>query len=442
MYVTHNQAIVLTICFFIMSTKFGEQHIDSFWESLDERSRKALSLAVEKIVETKRHGGKVMVVTGSGPNIHEGVTTLIAELVHKGVVDSVSTSSAVVSHEMGGALDRVWRVSASALGLETTYMPRGDLFEFTDLTNEQLKILKKEMNINEKLINKAKTLPIHSNIIKAAGNMAYPMGLRGEIIATEIVKLAHRYQLPFEEIVGLGCDPKTMLGACAAKRAKCLVTVPQLIGGGKIGMAIGDSIPISERNIRLAEMMEEADVIIESAVALTQEIHDGPLECYTGHGIWSWWLGEHTFSLKNKTLIRFDLDENLRRAVDLNQTNQTIQEAIDKGLPKTKLTKIPFRMEMSAFARHEGSLPVIGDIGKIWPVLACKVTEALGIELDFISASQDTEAGQNMRDWMVEHIKPFDKGLMHKQLSQLKKRSLRSGYPPYYREQPKTSAQV
>ena len=33
-------------------------------------------------------------------------------------------------------------------------------------------------------------------------------------------------------------------------------------------------------------IVEKADAVIESAVALTQEIHDGPFECYTGHGIW------------------------------------------------------------------------------------------------------------------------------------------------------------
>lgn len=395
-----------------MNTRFGEQYIESFRSALDNRSRETLSLAIQKIVETKKRGGKIMVVTGSGPNIHEGVTTMIAELIHKGVVDFVSTSSAVISHEMGGSLDKVWRVSASALGLKEEYMPRGGLFEFTDLTNEQLAILKKEMIINEDLIKKGKTLPIHSKIIKAAGNMAYPMGLRGEVIASEIMELAHLYGLSFEEVAGFGCDPMTMLGACATKGAKCLVTVPQLIGGGKVGMAIGDSIPISGRNMRLAKMMEAADVIIESAVALTQEIHDGPLECYTGHGIWSWWRGEHTFSLKDKTLIRFDLDENLRKAVDLDKASKTIQEAIDKGLPKTKITKIPFRMEMSAFARHEGSLPVIGDIGKIWPIVACDVADELGIQLDFISASQDTDAGQEMRNWIVDHIKPLDRDLM------------------------------
>lgn len=400
-----------------MNTKFGEQYIESFRSALDERSRETLALAVRKIVETKKQGGKVMVVTGSGPNIHEGVTTMIAELVHKGVVDSVSTSSAVVSHEMAGSLDRVWRVAASDLGLDEKYIPRGGLFEFTALTDEQLDALKKEMIVDEELIRKGKTLPAHSHIIKAAGNMAYPMGLRSEMLASEIMELAQLHGLSFEEVAGLGCDPMTMIGACAAKGAKCLVTVPQLIGGGKVGMAIGDSIPISGRNMRLAKMMEEADVIIESAVALTQEIHDGPLECYTGHGIWSWWRGEHTFTLKDKTLIRFDLDENLRKAVDLDKASKTVQEAIDKGLPKTKLTKIPFRMEMSAFARHEGSLPVIGDIGKIWPVLAHDVAKELGVELDFISASQDTDAGRQMRDWIVDHVRSLDRGRMLRRLA-------------------------
>jgi len=405
----------------LMNTKFGEQYIEQFRTSLDERSQKALAESVQKIIETKKRGGKVLVVTGSGPNIHEGVTTMIAELVHKGIVDSITTSSAVVSHEMSGALDRVWRVSASALGMDEEFMPRGDLFEFTELTDAQTDALKKEMIVDDELIAKGKTLPIHSNIIKAAGNMAYPMGLRGELIASEIMELAQLYGLSFEEAAGLGCDPMTMIGACSAKGAGYLVTVPQMIGGGKVGMAIGDSIPISRRNMKLAKMMENADIIIESAVALTQEIHDGPLECYTGHGIWSWWRGEHVFSIKDKTLIRFDLDENLRKAVDIDRESKIVQEAIDKGLPKTKLTKIPFRMEMSAFARHEGSIPVIGDIGKIWPVLAYDVAKGLGIKLDFINASQDTDGGREMRDWIVDNIKPLDRDLMLKRLSDSRK---------------------
>ena len=92
--------------------------IEEFYNGLDERSREALDAAVNKVVEAKKRGGKVAVVTGSGPNLHEGVTTLIAELITKGVVDGVTTSSAVVNHEMGGALDRVKMCGAAQLGMD------------------------------------------------------------------------------------------------------------------------------------------------------------------------------------------------------------------------------------------------------------------------------------------------------------------------------------
>ena len=391
---------------------FGEKLIAQFRASLDMRSQETLDKAIRQIVETKKRGGKLMVVTGSGPNIHEGVTTLIAEMIHKGLIDAVSTSSAVVSHEMGGSLDKVKRVSAQALGMDMDAMPRGDLFEFTLMQESELETIEREMVLDRALMQKADTLPVHSSIIKAAGNMAYPMGLRGELLANEILKLAQLYGLTFEEAAGYGCDPMTMLGAGAAKGVPVLVTIPQLIGGGRVGMAIGDSIPLSRRSMLLAKMIESCDVIIESAVALTQEIHDGPFECYTGHGIWAWWQGEHTYNLKGKSLIRFDLDENLRKATDMERSDKTIQEAIDKGLPKTKVAKIPFRMEMSAFARHEGSMPVIGDIGKIWPIVAYEMAHELGIQLDFLSASQDTPEGQAMREWIVNHVKPLDREKM------------------------------
>jgi len=397
-------------------TNFGENLIEQFRASLDARSQETLETSIRQIVETKKRGGKVMVVTGSGPNIHEGVTTLIAEMIHKGLIDAVSTSSAVVSHEMGGSLDRVKRVNAQALGMDLDYMPRGGLFELTLMQEQQLEALEREMVLDRDLMQKADTLPVHSSIIKAAGNMAYPMGLRGELLAGEILKLAQLYGLTFEEVAGYGCDPMTMLGAGAAKGVPVLVTIPQLIGGGRVGIAIAESVPVSRRSMLLAKMLEQNDVIIESAVALTQEIHDGPFECYTGHGIWAWWQGEHTYNLKGKSLIRFDLDENLRKATDLERSDKTIQEAIDKGLPKTKVAKIPFRMEMSAFARHEGSLPVIGDIGKIWPVLAYETARELGVQLDFLGASQDTPEGQAMREWIVNNVKPLDRGKMIERL--------------------------
>ncbi|MBQ7151612.1 MAG: deoxyhypusine synthase family protein [Synergistaceae bacterium] len=394
-----------------MERLFGLNQLDYFRSSLDERSLAGVEQAVKKIIDTKKHGGKVMVVTGSGPNIHEGVTTLIAELIRVGIVDAVSTSSAVIAHEMAGALDRVFRVDARALGMDMQKMPRGDVFEFTCMKENELEALKKEMPLDEDLLKRGASLPKQNEIIKAAGNMAYPMGLRTEKLAHEVLALARMYGLPFETVAGWGCDEHTMLGAAAKKNIPVLVTIPQLVGGGAVGMSIGDSIPISERSMRISRMLASCDVIIESAVALTQEIHDGPFECYTGHGIWAWWSGQKTYNLRDKSLIRIDLDENLRRAVELSKT---VQEAIDKGLPKTKAAKIPFRMEMSAFARHEGSIPIVGDIGKVWPLIAHEVSKGLGIQLEFLSASQDTPEGAAMREWIAEEIKFLDREKMLK----------------------------
>ncbi|MBQ3395706.1 MAG: deoxyhypusine synthase family protein [Synergistaceae bacterium] len=388
---------------------FGLSQLEYFRDSLDERSRKSLSDAVKRITDVKKHGGRVMVVTGSGPNIHEGVTTLIAELIRVGIVDAVSTSSAVIAHEMAGSLDRVYRVDAKALGMDMSKMPRGDVFEFTCMNDDELESLRREMPLDDELLERGKNLLHVNQIIKAAGNMAYPMGLRTERLAHEVLSLARIYGLPFERVAGWGCDEHTMLGAADKMNVPVLVTIPQLVGGGAVGMSIGDSIPVSERSMRISRMLASCDVIIESAVALTQEIHDGPFECYTGHGIWAWWSGQSTYNLRDKSLVRIDLDENLRKAVELNQT---VQEAIDKGLPKTKAAKIPFRMEMSAFARHEGSMPIIGDIGKVWPLLAHDVAENLNIELDFLSASQDTSEGSSMREWIVENVKPLDRNKM------------------------------
>ncbi len=388
--------------------KINRELIEQFYTELDSRSKETLNEAVDKVVEAKRHGGKLAIVTGSGPNIHEGVTTLIAELINKGIVDGVTTSSAVVSHEMGGVLDRVKMCPATQFDLPEEKMPRGNVFEFTDMSDEELDELGKEMILDRDLLAKRKDAEGHF-VVKAAGNMAYPMGLRTEIVAEYIHGLCRQTGLPFEVVAGCGCDELTMLGAGARKGVPIIVTIPQLIGGGHVGMAIGDSISIAERSRRVAKIMEEADVILESAVALTQEIHDGPYETYTGHGIWSWWQNQHTYSLKEKTLIRFDLDENLRKAQDLQKQSAMIQEAINQGLPKTKLSKIPFRMEMSAFARHEGSLPVIGDIGMIWPVFALRIADALDITLDFMSYKQETQDGKDMRQWIVDNIRPFNK---------------------------------
>lgn len=376
-----------------------------------------IAAAVEAVVAAKERGGKVVVVTGSGPNTHEGVTTLIAELMHAGVVDGVSTSSAVVAHELGGVLDRVKRVNGTALNIDPKLLPHGGHFEQTVLSSETLDTVRRRIPLDEALWDRLSAAP-GSTIIKAAGNLGYPMGLYIETIARDIQDEAQAQGKSFEEVAGLGADPGTMLGAGTANNLPVIVTIPQLVGGGAVGLAIGDSITITERAKRLAAMLESADVIIESAVALTQEVHDGPFETYTGHGLWANWQGDSTYSLKGKTLIRIDLDPALETVWQSERGNAAVQEAIDKGLPKTKLFKTPFRMEMSGFARLEGSLPVTADIGVAWPLMASRVAERLGIELDFMSYPQHTDAGRAMRDWIVDHIAVFSRDQMMSALSQ------------------------
>ncbi|MDB4583163.1 hypothetical protein N9164_08425 [Draconibacterium sp.] len=383
--------------------------IRKLYNELSIEVKEMVDSAVKSIVAAKEKGGNVVVVTGSGPNLHEGVTTLISELITKGIVDGVTSSSAVVAHEMAGVLDEVIRVDGVELGFPENKLPRGNIFEITKMSDELFNQLKKEMLIDSDLLEKALELNA-SIIIKAAGNMAYPMGLRTENLAKEILLIAKSKGVAFEVIAGSGADKHTMLGAAYKKGVPCIVTVPQLIGGGMVGIAIADSISIMERTTKIAEMLGSADVIIESAVALTQEIHDGPFETYTGHGIWADWEGYPTYSLADKTLIRIDLDPNLKKACDFERESNTVQEAIDKGMPKTKTMSIPFRMEMSGFARLEKSIPVVGDIGVIWPIMACFIEEKLGIELDFMSYPQQSPEGKEMRKWIVENVKPVEKG--------------------------------
>ena len=65
-------------------------------------------------------------------------------------------------------------------------------------------------------------------------------------------------------------------------------------------------------------------------------------------------------------------------------------------------------MEMSAFSRLENSIPVVGDIGVIWPIFASMVALELGIELDFISHPQQTQEGKKMREEIVDNMRPID----------------------------------
>lgn len=391
--------------------KMDTDILDSIAARLTDDTLEYIEEVVERIVEVKERGGKVAVVTGSGPNIHEGVTTLIATMMNAGIVDGVSTSSAVIAHEMGGALDKVKRCPGKPFGVPTHLLPRGDEFELSIISDALLDAICDYMPLDLDLIDKLRAAE-GKTIIKAAGNLGYPMGLYFEHLSNEVMQLARSTGRSFEEVAGMGADPRTMIGAGMRRGLPVLVTIPQLVGGGVIGLNIGDSISLRERATRLAHMLDEADVIIESAVALTQEIHDGPFETHTGHGMWSAWMGHYAYSLEGKTLVRIDLDPALEQVCKAEKSGGEVQRAIAEGLPKTKLFKVPFRMEMSGFARHPGSIPVIGDIGAVWPLLAHRVASRLGIALDFISYPQDTDAGKAMREFIVREVAPLDRARM------------------------------
>lgn len=394
--------------------KPAESSIRAWEASLSQTARRNLSKAAEKIIAAKQRGGSVIAVTGSGPNIHEGVTTLISTLMHKGVIDGVITSSAVVAHEMAGAIDRVKRVRPRQypdLGIPGAILPRGGQFEITLLEAELRERIADEVEPWWRDYDRIAGLP-GDVILKAAGNMAWPMGPRTERLAREAEEYAREHGMFVERVVGFGADAMTMIGAGARLDLPVVVSIPQLIGGGAVGLAIGDAVSLTKRARAVAETLAGADVIIESAIALSQEIHDGPFETYTGHGIWSAWQGEYAYSLEGRSLVRIDLDPNLELAWRKERESAEVQRAVNEGLPKTKLTGVPFRMEMSGFARLEDSLPVTADIGVAWPVLASRVASGLGIELEFISAPQESPDGKRMREWIAHTVQPVDRQKM------------------------------
>jgi hypothetical protein len=395
-----------------------DQFVEALYRGLEQEVRGRLERWVEEAVALKKAGGRIAVVTGSGPNIHEGVTTLLAELMRRGLVDGVITSSAVVAHEMAGSLDRVRRVAGAAQGLEAGLLPKGGLFEVTLLDEQTLRLVEAEMTVDRELMRRALAAE-GQVIVKAAGNMGYPMGLRTERLALEVQALAKLKGLPFEEIAGFGADPRTMLGAGAEAEVPVVVSIPQLVGGGMVGLAVGDSIPLKRRSDLVAGILAGAGMIVESGIALSQEIHDGPFETYTGHGIWSSWEGMPTYSLEGKTLVRIDLDPNLEKVWELERGGASVQKSIDGGLPKTKTFRVPFRMEMSGFARLEGSIPIIGDLGVIWPVFALLLSRRLGVELELMSYPQESEPGRRFREWIVDNVRPLDRERMRRRVREL-----------------------
>lgn len=374
---------------------------------LEPQARRDIASAARLWAKVKERGGRVVVATGSGPNLHEGVTTMLAACVAAGLVDGVITSSAVVGHEMAGTLERVRRVRGDKLGLPAEVLPSDGKVEVSLLGARDLELLGRDTVIDLDHYRRLLAAP-GNEIIKVAGNLAYPTGLWTERLARRLEPLAKRAGLTLEAVAGLGADPLTMLGACARRGVPCLVSVPQLVGGGQVGLAVGDSVSISQRSGLLAEMLAGADLIIESGLALAQEIHDGPFELFTGHGLWARHEGMPTFSLEHKPLVRIDLDPAIRRVWEMQHATQSVARSIDQGLPKACHMGVAFRMEMSGFARLPHSLPILGDLGVVWPVLASRVAKSLGVKPAFMCYKQGSALGESLRQYIVSQVRPVD----------------------------------
>lgn len=64
---------------------------------------------------------------------------------------------------------------------------------------------------------------------------------------------------------------------------------------------------------------------------------------------------------------------------------------------------------MSGFARIPNSLPIVGDIGVVWPILATMVADALDVKLEFMTYKQTLPEGVKMREWIVKHVEPINR---------------------------------
>ena len=381
--------------------------LDSLSQGLDPELLQGIAETAELWADIKQSGGRVVIATGSGPNLHEGATTLIAALIRAGLVDGVLTSSAVAGHEMAGALERVKRVPGDKLGLPSEMLPTDGRVEASLISRERLEAIQRDITVDLDYFRRLLAAP-GKEIIKVAGNLAYPTGFWVESMAQRLLPGAQEAGQPLEAYLGRFCDPLTMLGAAARAQIPCLVTVPQLVGGGAVGLAIGDSIPISRRSALVAQTLAGADLLMESGLALAQEIHDGPFELYTGHGIWARHEGRPTFSLEQKHVVRIDLDPHIQRIWSMQRDKQSVSQAIHGGKPKAASFNMPLRMELSGFARLPHSRPLTGDLGVVWPLLADALARRLDVKLEFMCYKQGTGLGEALRNHIVEEIAPMD----------------------------------
>ena len=176
----------------------NQKRIDEFYNDFEPKWKERIDSVIDHIVKGKQEHQKIAVVTGSGPNIHEGVTTLIAELINKNIIDGgVLTSSAVIAHEMGGSLDKVKRVQVDPDTFDfgdmtgKVWLPKGEIFEITELSKDEIVTIASHTKnhyalnklVEEDIINEvlSANTRIESKIKKKVTHFSYPFGSKNEI---------------------------------------------------------------------------------------------------------------------------------------------------------------------------------------------------------------------------------------------------------------------
>jgi len=357
--------------------------IEEYYRSFSPELQHAVENAAERIIRVKKKGGRVAVHLEGRVNVHEGVTTLVAELMYRGIVDAVLTSAAIVNHEMSGVLERVKQVQWQDLAGHADLIPRNGLFEITLLSPALMEQIGQEVAIDISFYRALLSAP-GEVVVRVAGHRAYPGGLRTEVMARDVGAWSRKCGVPFEQVVGYGADSMTMIGAGARLGLPVLVTIPNLAQGGAVGLAVGDSIALSERARRIGQVVDGATLIIESGVESPGNVYGGPFETSSGQGLWTGWQGGWTYSNEGMSLLRINSASGERAGVDDGPGPDPVPGWTD--------------------GRH-----LDGDIGKIWPVLAVRVADALGSELAFMSYSRSSPEGEKVRQWIVHNILPADK---------------------------------
>lgn len=361
--------------------------LEGYYRSFTPELQRGVDDAAREIVRVKREGRRVAVILEDRLNVIEGVTILVAELMSRGVIDAVLTSAAIVNHEMSGVLDRVKQVRWRDVAGRPDLIPRDGLFEVTLLSAEVMEQIRQDVDVDISFYRALLSAP-GDVVVQAAGGRAYPGGFRTDVVARNIGTWAKKAGVPFEQMVGYGADSMTMIGAGARLGLPVLVTVPNLMDGGSVGLAAGDSIPLSERACRIGRVVDGTALVIESAASRAGDVYGGPFETFTGEGLWTGWQGGWTYCDGGRTVLRIR--------------------------PADGTAEGPETADRPSVAARPGENELVGDIGKIWAVLAVRVADALGMELAFMNYSPSSPEGEKVCQWIVNNILPADGKLIRR----------------------------